>query len=87
MQADLSIHKKRRKVVVDQAKVTDLEGNPSAPGVLESAQNLSEKMKTLKEQFRTHQLKIMESFAEEQHAHDDIMSHNNPTTSSQPHRP
>ena len=88
MAEDLSFHKKRSKVVRASlaklsTKVTDLESNPSAPGVLESAQNLPEKLKTLKEEFRTHQLKIMdltdaeESFAEEQHAlddNDDIMS-------------
>ena len=82
MAEDLGFHKKRRKVVRASltklsTKVTDLESNPSAPGVLESAQNLSKKLKTLEEDFKTHQLKIMdltdaeESLIDEQQALDD----------------
>ena len=66
-------------------KVMNLEGDPRNPGLLEAVRSLSGKLKTLQEEFKTHQLKIIdltdaeaeETLSEEQQAldeNDDIVS-------------
>jgi hypothetical protein len=82
MTEDLNFHKKRRKVIRASltklgTKVTDLEGSRPIPGLLETAQSLSGKLKTLQDEFKTHRLKIInltdaeETPLEEQQALDD----------------
>ena len=82
MTEDLNFHKKRRKVIRASltklgTKVTDLEGTRPIPGLPETAQSLSGKLKTLQDDFKTHQLKIIdltdeeETLLEEQQALDD----------------
>ena len=80
--AELAYHKKRRAVVKAsltklRTKLTDLEGDTSYPTVLESAKNLADKLKTLQQEFRAHQLSIIDQtndedpLAEEQQTLDD----------------
>ena len=76
MTEDLNFHKKRRKVIRASltklgTKVTDTRPIPG------TAQSLSGKLKTLQDDFKTHQLKIIdltdeeETLLEEQQALDD----------------
>ena len=82
MAEDLPFHKRRRGVVRASltklgTKLTELEANPESPTLLESATNLAEKLKTLQQEYRNHQLSIIdhadgdEALAEEQQALDD----------------
>ena len=69
-----------RASLTTTTKVTDPEGDPRNPGLLEAVQSLSGKLKTLQEEFKTHQLKIIDltqTLLEEQQALDennDILS-------------
>lgn len=79
MAEDLSFHKKRRGVVrTSLTKLsTKLTPNPRSRSILENARNLAEKLKTLQQDFKTHQLAIIdrtdeeEALEEEQRALDD----------------
>ncbi|XP_064396444.1 uncharacterized protein LOC135343372 [Halichondria panicea] len=87
MAEQLAFHKKRRTVVRSSltklsTKLTELEANPHDPTLLESAKNLAEKLKTLEQQFKNHQLSIIDrieddNLMEEQEAldeNDDVVS-------------
>ena len=78
----LTFHKKRRRVIRASltklgTKLTELEANRDSPNLLESASNLADKLKTLQQEYRNHQLSIIdhteeeEELAEEQQALDD----------------
>ena len=80
--ADLAFHKRRRGVARSSltklsTKLTELEGNPESPTILENANSLDEKIKALQRDFRIHQLAIIdhtdegESLEEERQALDD----------------
>ena len=63
--AELAFHKKRRGVVKSSltklgTKLIDLEGDTTVPTLLESARNLADKLETLRQDFRTHQLAIID---------------------------
>ena len=68
--AELAFHKKRRGVVKTsltklRTKLTDLEGDTTIPTLMESARNLADKLDTLRQDFKTHQLAIMDRTNEE----------------------
>ena len=68
--AELAFHKKRRGVVKAsltklRTKLTDLEGDTTIPTLMESARNLADKLDTLRQDFKTHQLAIMDRTNEE----------------------
>ena len=77
----LTFHKKRRRVIRASltklgTKLTELEANRDSANLLESASNLADKLKTLQQEYRNHQLSIIdhteeEELAEEQQALDD----------------
>ena len=80
--AELAFHEKRRGVVKAsptklRTKLTDLEGDTTVPTPLESARN---KLDTLHQDFKTHQLAIIdctdegEALAGEQQVHDQILN-------------
>ena len=83
--AELAFHEKRRGVVKAsltklRTKLTDLEGDTTVPTPLESARNLADKLDTLHQDFKTHQLAIIdctdegEALAGEQQVHDQILN-------------
>ena len=68
--AELAFHKKRRGVVRAsltklRTKLIDLEGDTTIPTLMESARNLADKLETLRQDFMTHQLAIMDRTNEE----------------------
>lgn len=68
--AELAFHKKRRGIVKAsltklRTKLTDLEGDTTIPTLMESARNLADKLDTLQQDFKTHQLTIMDRTNEE----------------------
>lgn len=70
MTEELGFHKKRRAVVRTSltklsTKLAELEAYPGRPAPLESARNLAEKLKTLQQDFKTHQLAIIDRTEEE----------------------
>ena len=80
--AELAFHKKRRGVIKAsltklKTKLTDLEGDTTIPTLMESARNLADKLDTLRQDFKTHQLAIMDqtnkedALADEQQVPDD----------------
>ena len=79
--AEVAFHEKRRGVVKASltklgTKLTDLEGDSTVPTLLESAKNLADKLDTLRQDFKTHQLAIIdrnegEALAGEQQVLDD----------------
>lgn len=75
--AELAFHKKRRGVIWTSltklgTKLTKLEAEPKSPALMENARSLADKLKTLKQKFKDHQLAIIdrtdneEGLAEEQ---------------------
>lgn len=63
--SELAFHKKRRAVVRASVtklstKLTKLESDPDSPTLLQSATNLSDKLKSLQQDFRVHQLSIID---------------------------
>ena len=82
----LAFHKKRRRVVKSflsklGTKLTDLEADTTIPTLLESSRNLAAKLKTLQQEFKEHQLAIInrtdaeDILAEEQQSLDDNEDH------------
>ena len=82
MTEELGFHKRRSGVVRSSltklsTKLTELEADSGNPAILDSARNLVEKLKTLQQEFKNHQLAIIddteegESLEEEQRALDD----------------
>ena len=80
--AELAFHKKRRGIVKAsltklRTKLTDLEGDTTIPTLMESARNLADKLDTLRQDFKTHQLTIInqsnkeDALADEQQVPDD----------------
>lgn len=78
----LAFHRKRRGVVKASltklgTKLTELEANKESPTLMESASGLADKLKVLQQEYRNHQLSIIdrtegeEALAEEQQALDD----------------
>ena len=68
--AELAFHKKRRGVVRSSltklgTKLTELEADPSSSTLSENARNLTEKLKTLNQDFNTHQLAIIDRTSDE----------------------
>ena len=61
--AELAFHKKRRSVIRSSltklgTKLAELEGDTSSPAQSENARSLSDKLKALSQDFKTHQLAI-----------------------------
>ena len=67
--AELAFHKKRGIVRASltklRTKLMDLEGDTTIPTLMESARNLGDKLETLWQDFKTHQLTIMDRTNEE----------------------
>ena len=79
---ELAFHKKRRAVVRSsitrlETKLSDLESNLGSPTLPENTHSLSDRLKALKMDFKTHQLAIIDrtsdeaQLTEEQQALDD----------------
>lgn len=67
----MNFHKKRRGVVRTSltklsTKLTELEANSRDPTILENARSLAEKLRTLQQEFKTHQLAIIDHTDEEE---------------------
>lgn len=70
MAEQLAFHKKRRTIVRSSltklsTNLTELEARPHDPTLLESAKNLAEKLKSLEQEFKNHQLSIIDRFEDE----------------------
>ena len=71
MAEPLTFHKKRRSVVKASltklsTKLTELEADTTNPTLLEAAKNLADKLKSLQQDFKNHQLSIIDRTEEEE---------------------